>query len=457
MRKSTFFKRWTGSGLGICFLVTAVGACVLESGEAVESGELVDSQEDAIRFGSPYAPLFESVVLVETYDASDPQGNRQWGSGIIMSPEWVLTAGHVVDGEDLGGLQPLTSTSVTWGAIDDATAPYAMVTARYFHPKHIRGQQTGADMTNVDVALLRVHPPFTGAPTRRFSTGDPLAMVGRSITCFGYGYQNHTSQGAPSGISGQLTTAALLPVTGASSVIIQAGENLLGQVPIFGDSGGPCMAVAGSTTIYGVISGSIISPAPPPHSVNVVHAKAFRSWAEKTMTDCAGQVAGTSYCSDLCPCNEGSGDCDQTTAGQCAPGLVCDDDVGAAFGFRSDYEVCVPKGCETRVYGATNYCSSSCKCGHGGGNCRAGQCMEGFVCDADVGRAYDLPATHDVCVPVGCETRTLGSTTYCSPGCKCGHGGGDCDTNADCLPGLRCVQDNGPQFGYPVGHDVCVP
>jgi hypothetical protein len=445
-------KNWTRLGFGIGCIVASAGAC------AVESGEPIDSQDDSIRLGTPYAPLFESVVLVETYDSNSNIVQR--GSGIIMSPEWVLTAGHVIDGEEIGGLQPIDNTFVIWGAVDDESAPVSGITARYFHPKHVRGLQSSVDQTNVDVALLRVDPPFTGAPTRTLFSGDPRTLFNVDITCFGYGYQMHTSAGEPSGITGQLTVAAGLRVTGTGNVIIQAQENALTQIPIMGDSGGPCMAFPGATPIYGVISSSVISPEPRPHHVNVVHAKAFRTWAETTMGFCPDQVlGGTSYCSDLCPCNEGSGDCDHTSAGQCGRDLVCDDNVGAAFGHRSDYEICVPEGCEARVFGESEYCTADCKCGHGGGDCDPadGDCMEGFVCDLDVGRAYNMPTGHDICVPVGCETRTIGSTTYCSPACKCGHGGGDCDTNADCMQGLRCVQDNGAQFGYPAGHDVCVP
>ena len=37
---------------------------------------------------------------------------------------------------------------------------------------------------------------------------------------------------------------------------------------------------------------------------------------------------------------------------------------------------------------------------------------------------------------------TPGHHTYCTPHAKCGLGGGDCDKDDDCLPGLVCGTDN---------------
>ena len=45
---------------------------------------------------------------------------------------------------------------------------------------------------------------------------------------------------------------------------------------------------------------------------------------------------------------------------------------------------------------------------------------------------------------------------FCTPACPCGDGQGDCDSQAQCLPGLTCVQNNGASFGYPSNYDMCV-
>jgi hypothetical protein len=51
-----------------------------------------------------------------------------------------------------------------------------------------------------------------------------------------------------------------------------------------------------------------------------------------------------------------------------------------------------------------------------------------------------------------------GATDYCNNAASpCGLGEGDCDSNAQCAPGmgLICVADNGPKFGFAEGWDVC--
>jgi hypothetical protein len=48
----------------------------------------------------------------------------------------------------------------------------------------------------------------------------------------------------------------------------------------------------------------------------------------------------TSFCSSTCPCELGEGDCDP---GQCANGLTCVDDRGASYGLPSTYDICYPR------------------------------------------------------------------------------------------------------------------
>jgi hypothetical protein len=51
-----------------------------------------------------------------------------------------------------------------------------------------------------------------------------------------------------------------------------------------------------------------------------------------------------------------------------------------------------------------------------------------------------------------------GALDYCNNSAsQCTWGEGDCDSNAQCAPGLglSCVANNGPKFGFPTGWDVC--
>jgi hypothetical protein len=53
-----------------------------------------------------------------------------------------------------------------------------------------------------------------------------------------------------------------------------------------------------------------------------------------------------------------------------------------------------------------------------------------------------------------CHTSPLWSWDYCTPGCKCNVGEGDCDTDADCYSGY-CAQNVGEKYGQNPNMDVC--
>mmetsp|Transcript_142347 Transcript_142347/g.442632 ORF Transcript_142347/g.442632 Transcript_142347/m.442632 type:complete len:181 (+) Transcript_142347:89-631(+) len=57
----------------------------------------------------------------------------------------------------------------------------------------------------------------------------------------------------------------------------------------------------------------------------------------------------------------------------------------------------------------------------------------------------------------GCRRASPGSLNYCGRRCRCRAGEGDCDTNRDCMPGLRCVRNVGARYGFASGVDVCEP
>jgi uncharacterized protein YkwD len=57
--------------------------------------------------------------------------------------------------------------------------------------------------------------------------------------------------------------------------------------------------------------------------------------------------------------------------------------------------------------------------------------------------------------PSDCHTRPPFDWAYCTPGCPCGEGEGDCDTNADCKPGYVCTHNVGADIGQHSAMDVC--
>jgi alpha-tubulin suppressor-like RCC1 family protein len=59
-------------------------------------------------------------------------------------------------------------------------------------------------------------------------------------------------------------------------------------------------------------------------------------------------------------------------------------------------------------------------------------------------------------LPQGVRCVGNGAGDTCHPSCPCAAGGGDCDSNAECQPGLVCANDLGSRFGMQGLLDVCV-
>ncbi len=55
--------------------------------------------------------------------------------------------------------------------------------------------------------------------------------------------------------------------------------------------------------------------------------------------ECPEYAPGLSACTELCPCVETQGDCDNDD--ECAPGFSCTHDVGADYGLPSSWDVCL--------------------------------------------------------------------------------------------------------------------
>jgi V8-like Glu-specific endopeptidase len=423
---------------GASVALATLGGC--SKGDTGPEG--TDAAVQPIRNGVPLgtdAPFFGVVGVTN--------GSLSFGTGTLVASDWVLTAGHVTD-KIKGNTSQMR---VRLGDKDDPAAQERSVLAVYLHPQHTPGgAQTAGD---VDVALLRLSSAFTADATiRTISTATTASLLNTRVTCYGYGL---TSDTATTG--GLLTFAENLKVTSVNGNEFTITENIdpdLGsQIPLQGDSGGAC--VNSNEDILGVITtGDTVTPA---KIATLDGAASFRTWALGIMSSCSALVPGSaSFCNSTCPCPYGYGDCDSSS--QCSTSNVCDSNVGAAFGLTPDSDVCVSSACSTGVIGSGTYCSAGCPCGYGGGDCdSASDCQNGLTCDSNVGAGFGMTPSTDVCVPPACAVLTLGSGNYCSAGCPCGHGGGDCDSNAQCMPGLVCGTDIGPAFNMTSTTDVCVP
>ncbi|GAB4556766.1 MAG: hypothetical protein Tsb0020_00310 [Haliangiales bacterium] len=106
-------------------------------------------------------------------------------------------------------------------------------------------------------------------------------------------------------------------------------------------------------------------------------------------------------------------------------------------------------------------CHPGCPCDHAEGDCDTdADCLPGLICLHDAGFAFGYKDNEvDVC-STKCPDVGVGAWNYCSPECPCDVGQGDCETDPginDCLPGLRCSRDVGPAFGFDAETDVCEP
>ncbi|MEM9488162.1 MAG: carboxypeptidase regulatory-like domain-containing protein [Myxococcota bacterium] len=159
------------------------------------------------------------------------------------------------------------------------------------------------------------------------------------------------------------------------------------------------------------------------------------------------------FCSEECPCESGQGDCDNRN--QCAGDLVCAFDLGADFGFDPETDVCLSP-CDDRLNGHYDHCGPECPCPSGEGDCdTSADCEGNLVCAQDLGADFGLDPTTDVCLSP-CDDRLNGHFEHCQPECPCDAGEADCDVHADCAPGLRCGYDLGAEFGFEPDDDVCI-
>merc|ERR1711915_1041043 len=96
---------------------------------------------------------------------------------------------------------------------------------------------------------------------------------------------------------------------------------------------------------------------------------------------------------------------------------------------------------------AWSCCTSSNRCGLGGGDCDSNShCQSGLVCGNNNCRNFHPGAQSSAdCCERACDG---GSSTWscCNSNNRCGLGGGDCDSNSHCQSGLVCGYNNCRKF-----------
>ncbi|MEL6344379.1 MAG: S8 family serine peptidase [Myxococcota bacterium] len=195
---------------------------------------------------------------------------------------------------------------------------------------------------------------------------------------------------------------------------------------VMGGLGGRCLEMRVHALATGM-DGVLI------YSADLEHSEAI------TPPECPGDL---DYCTDAVPCLHGRGDCDADN--ECVTGASCVENVGAEYGYESWIDVCeLPNG-------HVNRCREGAPCSFGHGDCDSdADCAFSLHCVEDMGASFALAPWVDVCL------MTSEGHARCSPTSLCHRGWGDCDTDADCAPGLHCAHDVGLNYGLRDYVDVC--
>lgn len=159
--------------------------------------------------GAVYVGYDLGIIFGERYAAS-----QVMASGVLIAPDWVLTAGHVVDGLYSGMADGLTDFGFVPGEQDPTVgSPYLTPPGSPYHEidfdRTVSHPLWDGDLTKgYDIALIHLSTPVTGiTPAVRY-TG--TAEVGKVGTYVGYGMRG-------TGLTGMLL----------SDELRRAGNNML--------------------------------------------------------------------------------------------------------------------------------------------------------------------------------------------------------------------------------------
>ena len=163
----------------------------------------------------------------------------------------------------------------------------------------------------------------------------------------------------------------------------------------------------------------------------------------------ATTAAPTVLCSPTTPCASGGGDCD--TNADCQGALVCVPSSDGLLSGGGMNDFCGTSANAAAAAAASGNCTPETPCVSGGGDCDSNaECQgalacvpssDGFLTGGDGGADFCGTAAAAAAAAAAVTTvpPAAASSTLCTPTTPCTSGGGDCDSNADCMGTLVCI------------------